>query len=69
MFELAVPSTAACDSLQIGLRHFLKAGLHLDFCFLLQRSKLVEVRKAQKERKTTPDRTFALPLQTDIHSY
>ena len=53
MCQRDVSSTAAFGSLQIGHPHVLNGCLHLDF-EVLQRSKLVEIRKTQYETKDNP---------------
>ena len=62
VYQLSVPSTvAACDSIQIARLRFLHRGLSLNFG-VLQRSKLVEVRKTQNKTINT----FTLDLRTTI---
>ena len=50
MHQLDVSSTATCDCREVDCQQVLNGGLHLDFG-VLQRSKLVEIRKAQNETK------------------
>ena len=59
----SVSSTAACDSVQVGLCQLHNRGLHLDFD-VLRWSKMVEIWGTQNETKNSPQLNVSRHLRT-----